>query len=230
MNLNQLPAVVKQQIPTAQLPARYEAAKQALSECVRLDECKEWANRMTAIASYARQARDRTLEETAIRIRHRAYRRLGEMLSDLPAGKKLPEGGWVNERKDAAKRIGISTQESGRLVRIASVPKPVFEKKVEQSPPASLKDLDPGWTASLVKRMSSDEAQGNAFIEIHNALAPIAKIVCMDRRSADSVAIDIIASKVPEQHLHALRVSALMVSEWLDCIEQRLSYALKVGK
>ena len=45
----------------ARLPAAYEAVKVALANCVRIDECKEWANRAEALASYAKQADDDTL-------------------------------------------------------------------------------------------------------------------------------------------------------------------------
>src|SRR5262245_38639552 len=44
----------------AQLPAAYEAAKDALAKCDQVDECKDWADKAAAIASYARQAHDDT--------------------------------------------------------------------------------------------------------------------------------------------------------------------------
>ncbi len=43
-------------IPDARLPRTYEAAKAALSECQQVDECKDWADKAAALASYARQA------------------------------------------------------------------------------------------------------------------------------------------------------------------------------
>ena len=58
-------------IDSARLPATYEAARVALSECVRVDECQEWADKAAALASYARQADDTTLEAYAKRIRGR---------------------------------------------------------------------------------------------------------------------------------------------------------------
>lgn len=73
-----LPAVA-----TASLPATYERAKQALSECVKLDECKDWADKAQAMASYARQAKDDSLYKQALRIQARAIRRCGELLKQI---------------------------------------------------------------------------------------------------------------------------------------------------
>ena len=50
-----------QVISDAPLPERYEAAKRAVAECHRVDECKEWSDRAVALASYARQVRDHEL-------------------------------------------------------------------------------------------------------------------------------------------------------------------------
>jgi hypothetical protein len=59
-----LPAVRSE----APLPITYTEARAALERCERVDECAEWADRAGALASYARQARDRELEAMAKRI------------------------------------------------------------------------------------------------------------------------------------------------------------------
>jgi hypothetical protein len=64
----------------APLPVRYEAAQKALAELTRVDECKEWADRAAAIASYARQKKNYELEKMAKKVRTRAKRRLGELM------------------------------------------------------------------------------------------------------------------------------------------------------
>lgn len=94
-------------IESAKLPQTYEAAKLAITECERIDECAEWADRMAALISYARQVQDDSLEQAAKRIRGRAHRRCGELLSKMepakggrPTGKLGPvptqvsRGGW----------------------------------------------------------------------------------------------------------------------------------------
>ena len=46
------------------VPAAYEAARAALAKCVKLDECKEWADKAAAMEIYARQAKDREWKPT----------------------------------------------------------------------------------------------------------------------------------------------------------------------
>jgi hypothetical protein len=50
---------------TARLPSRYNAAKAALRTCTAVDECKDWVDKTSAMASYAKQAGDKLLEHLA---------------------------------------------------------------------------------------------------------------------------------------------------------------------
>lgn len=65
-------------VAQARLPDRYGWAKAALAECQRVDECKDWADKAAAMASYTRQSDDDTLYEMAVRIKSRAIRRGGQ--------------------------------------------------------------------------------------------------------------------------------------------------------
>ena len=67
-------AVLRTLIDAARLPIIYERAKYALAECSRIDECKDWADRAEALASYAQQAKDDALRTFAMRIQARATR------------------------------------------------------------------------------------------------------------------------------------------------------------
>ena len=78
-----LPAVDQINHASARLPAAYEAAKTALANCASIDECQSWANKAAALASYARQADDDTLQKQATRIQSRAVRRCGELLKEF---------------------------------------------------------------------------------------------------------------------------------------------------
>ena len=51
--------------------AKYDAAKAALAECLRVDECATWAKKAAALASYARQAHHDTLVRLAGRVEAR---------------------------------------------------------------------------------------------------------------------------------------------------------------
>lgn len=77
-----LPASITN-VSAAPLPAKYEAAKAALVACSNIDECMEWADKMAALASYAKQVDDDELELHARRIRARAIRRCGELLKEI---------------------------------------------------------------------------------------------------------------------------------------------------
>jgi hypothetical protein len=221
MNLQHLPAAVKRQMTSADLPTTYEAAKKALSACSRLDECKEWSNRMAAIASYARQAKDKSLEEMAIRIRHRAMRRIGEMLSELPSGSRGNRN-IPNDRKKAADSIGLTQPDAHRLVRIARVPKHVFDNKVDESPPPSFKQLDPGWSAQLATKVNGDKSSINLYAEVQKALSPLVEIILNKKIDPAMRASEILSLELPPEYLNGLKASVIMIGEWLDEFELRL--------
>jgi hypothetical protein len=65
-------AVGKITLAKASLPTNYQEAKTALAECARIDECKSWADKANALASYAKHADDERLLSCAKRIKVRA--------------------------------------------------------------------------------------------------------------------------------------------------------------
>lgn len=127
----------------AKLPASYSAAKAALMECSRIDECKEWADRASALASYAKQAQDSQLEDMAKRIKNRALRRAGELLDQIEpahgANQNIRAGAVPNvpTRKQAASEAGLSERQAKQVLRMAQVPEPVFEDMVERGATAT---------------------------------------------------------------------------------------------
>ena len=135
-------------VSTAQLPRTYEAAKRALSECSEVDECKDWADKAAALASYARQAEDDQLERMAQRIRARAIRRAGEILKQVEpqSGARTdlqPNVGTDTRltRKDAASEAGMSPRQMNTALRVANVPEADFEAQVESPKPPTLTQL-----------------------------------------------------------------------------------------
>lgn len=140
INHAQLPA-----INGATLPQKYEAAKYALSECVKVDECKDWADKAAALASYAKQSKDEEMEKTAMRIRARAVRRCGELLSEIDAkhtgrirGDAPPNS---STRKSAASVAGLSPDQAKDAIRVAQVPQDSFESQVESDTPPTVTKL-----------------------------------------------------------------------------------------
>ena len=114
------------------LPQTYTAACQALAECEALDECRDWADRAAALASYGRQAHDRSLMDLARRIQLRAVRRIGELCQQVPAAPNQYAGAdGRTGRFAAAKAAGISRSQTVQALRIVRIPPPEFEAAVE---------------------------------------------------------------------------------------------------
>jgi len=134
-------------VSNATLPQTYRAAQNALQECSQVDECKDWADKAAALASYARQSEDDQLERMAQRIRARAIRRAGELLKQIepnPGGRpaETSEGdrrGFF--RGDAARDAGMSEHQAKQATRIANIPKGEFEDVVEGDKPPTLSQL-----------------------------------------------------------------------------------------
>lgn len=136
-----LPVVAK-----ASLPASYERAKEALATCSSVDECKDWADKAAALASYAKQADDDSLQRYAERIRARAIRKCGELLKQIERGPGKPpkqNGGDAPTitRASAARDAGLSRDQKITALRVASVPEADFEAAVEADEPPTITEL-----------------------------------------------------------------------------------------
>ena len=135
----------------ARLPEVYETACAALVECEQIDECKDWADKAEALASYARQAKNKTLLETAQRIQVRALRRCGELIREIEpksgARTDLEPDAAAGTRSQAARDAGLSPRQQATTLRIASVPAEQFEVQVESSPPPTATEMAEAGTA-----------------------------------------------------------------------------------
>jgi hypothetical protein len=141
----------------AKLPATYKAARQALSECSRIDECQEWADKAQALASYARQAKDETLRRLAERIQARASRRCGELLKQVPTAQGArTDLGTVATRSEMAEEAGLSERQRKTALRVAAIPEEEFEAAIESDNPLTLTQLAEIGTASVPKSTDPD--------------------------------------------------------------------------
>lgn len=140
-----LPANIS--VSGASLPQTYQAAQAALAQCSQVDECKDWADKAAALASYAKQADDQELERMAQRIRARAIRRAGELLKQIEPGQgardgKRGEGDHTPlRREDAAREAGMSKHQQVQATRVANIPERDFEKQVDSAKPPTLSQL-----------------------------------------------------------------------------------------
>jgi hypothetical protein len=133
-------------ISRAALPEVYQKAKRSLAKCERIDECKTWADKAGALASYAKQAQDESLMNYAHRIRTRAIDRAGELLKQIEpkqgANQNIRGGDPPKvTRKAAAKAAGMSPDQAKTAIRVNNVPRDDFEKQVESDKPPTVTAL-----------------------------------------------------------------------------------------
>lgn len=117
--------------------------------CYRLDEVKAYANKVEAMATYFHQINDDEMEQIAVRIKARAYRRLGEILATYKSKGGRPEkadvgcGTSFNDNADededepitqrqAAEKAGLSKRQEVTAARAAKIPEETFEAEVER--------------------------------------------------------------------------------------------------
>lgn len=202
-------------VEDAPLPVHYEAAKRELAECARVDEAASWANKAAALASYARQSKDDTLEQMAMRIRARAIRRCGELLKEIPA--KAGQGSGVgtaphrSERDKAAKDAGLSTEQKHTALRVANVPAPEFELAVESDNPPTVSDLADRGTqkkAPLIDIMGRDPEDYNRSLLVNGAMNDLAGMV-------RSITPDELMGGCVPRHYPKMKESAARLSKWL---------------
>lgn len=132
----QLPANIDP--TTARLPVFYEAAKNALERCLQIDEVKGWSDRASALATYAREANDKSLRHMAERIHLRAVARIGELLLQIPAAK----GGLPVGRYAAARDAGLSNRCTTKALAIGRMPRAQRNAAIDADAPPSMRSLE----------------------------------------------------------------------------------------
>ena len=136
----------------------YENARTALENCYAIDECKSWADKAAAIASYARQIQDESSLNFAQQIRGRAWRQMGELLKQIEpqrgANQNIQDDDLKVTRKEAANKAGLSERQRKDSLRVASIPKSDFEELVEsETPPTTTQLAALGTVTKLIDRL-----------------------------------------------------------------------------
>lgn len=159
------------------LPATYEAARQAIATCYEMDECKQWEDKAAALAAYAKMRDDDSLRLLALRIQARAADRCGELLKQFPAGDELTRYGIarpcnpVITRSAAAEQAGLSPHEARTAMRVNSVPRDEFERQVESPNPPSVRQLaEQGIVKRTIVRESSEQQAPTGALDSLQAL------------------------------------------------------------
>lgn len=200
-------------IGSAALPAVYSRAKAALAQCAQVDECKTWADKAAALASYAKQSGDRSLQTLAIRIQARAIRRCGELLKTFqaPGGRpaKTSTGTRTSSQRQAADSAGLSKYQEVTAVRVANVPEEAFEAAVESETPPSVTELA---TRATMRRIAKESARPG-FVEATQALAAIGRLA---EFCAAHDPLFVAGGLTPHDDLTQLQAHALIIHPWLD--------------
>lgn len=218
MNLQSIPVVIRREIPNAKLPVNYQAARTAISQCARIDECKDWQDKAAAIASYARQVNDKSMMEAAQRIMLRARERLGELLLEYRNG-----SGRANDpsaRHKIAEQHGISKSQAASSIAIARVPKQVRDELIERSPPIGVSQL--AYHAPRVRPRFEIRPEHRSF-EVDGIVASMYR----QMMQLDPVKLATEMEKEDVAFYRAIpngeRVSRIeFMQEWLDAFEQAL--------
>jgi N6-adenosine-specific RNA methylase IME4 len=111
---------------------RYDAARKALAEAVRIDDVRQIRNLAVAAEAYARQAKDFEMLNNATEIRERAERRAGELLTEMrergerQGDGKPSRGATVSRLTD----LGITKTQSSRWQAKAKLSEDDFEQHV----------------------------------------------------------------------------------------------------
>lgn len=121
----------------------YDAARRALALVVRKDEAKAIRDKAVAMEVYAYQAKDGEIAETAVKIRRRATRRIGELMEDDRKAGLLAKGARERGTKRGTTRVvekpaslakqGIDKNLADQARKLAAMPEDRFEAETAQA-------------------------------------------------------------------------------------------------
>ena len=138
---------------TNQFPARYQAMVAAIAECHRVDECKELADRATAMAAYYKQIRDDTSMRQYHEVRLRSWRRLGELFAQIDTSScetQIAKITLIRETLADPTTQSLRDHEIIRALKLARLPEDNFEGALDEAEGSFERMLrlgDPEWVA-----------------------------------------------------------------------------------
>ena len=122
-------------------------------------------DKSAALASYAKQADDKSLENHATRIRARAIRRAGQLLELIESGQGKNKKGEAapHSKLKVARTAGMSVDQQKQVQRVARVDEKDFDKQVEsENPPTVSKLAEQGKKPSPFSREQVRTAKARA--------------------------------------------------------------------
>jgi len=202
-------------------PEAYVAAKNSLAACSKIDECKDWADKAEALASYAKQSSDDGLRKMANRIQARAIRRCGELLREFDArGEHRKNGGThvssITSRKEAGENAGLSNNQITNAVRVANVNGEVFEAAVEgENPPSVTALAEQGTKKQLIDLQGRDPGEFSISTQGQGRIQDLADF-------AKETDPKIVVSGALDFRFEVILENISAVSLWLDRIKDEI--------
>lgn len=117
----------------------WEKAKYAIEQCRTLDEVKEIRDKASALAAYAKQARESLeVQNNVAEIKIRAERRIGEFSKELPKAQGIRTDLTSNHdgeklKKEVLGSVGIDPAHASRYESLASIPEKQFEEHIKET-------------------------------------------------------------------------------------------------
>lgn len=161
------------------MPVNYETAKLALLECQQIDECKDWADKAEALASYFAQRDDEIVLNFLKRIKGRSIRQCGILLKEIEVKKfkgnqhtEVRDGTGPHQitREKLASEAGLSERQQKTAVRVANIPEEEFDQLIEQDKPPTLTKLAAIGTKPKPKPLVDFYAEGITEAEFKQAV------------------------------------------------------------
>ena len=186
--------------PTNALPLSYREACRAVAECVRVDECKGWADKAAAVAAYAKMVRNAELEADAKRIRLRATRRIGEIIG--ANGRLSP----VRSSTDPATTLSNNLRRASRS--IARIPEGIFENIVQSDNPPGVNLLGTAYVGSSGEGSINKEASRKREIDKVRAHKRGAAFIEKSKTFKPHILLDYLIDRQPARNLEWREVKA----------------------
>lgn len=134
MTLQQLPAAIKRQIPTAKMPIQYDEACKSLAACTSIDEAKYWDDKSEALAAWARIYKSDKAALAAKRLKLHAYRRMGQLAAELrPSRRRALDGhsrGDLPGPHSLLRESGFKEHDVKSITRVANMPDEKFNRLI----------------------------------------------------------------------------------------------------
>lgn len=132
------------------VPVEYESAVNALQACMTIDDSKYWADKADALAAWAKIYRDDEAGRKARQLKLLAFRRMGEIASELRRAKPLRKVGKDGRNKfygttkggrSALIDAGLKPDAAANALHIAKMDDANFRRAVDSPRPPGVSSL-----------------------------------------------------------------------------------------